>query len=171
MKDIVTNFRNVIYFVLLSFCVFSVFIIGCGGDEEDEEPELSPTQQLTGSYVLELLEDGSVWLDSEIIVRFNTGDEGFGGTLTLGSGGRNVSYTIITAGEPRSEIGGTWKATSTTLTFNWDGDDETDENQGFLRKRIAADRAFSYTFDGTYLEWTQVEVNGDTLLLRWRKIE
>ena len=147
-SQIVSNVRNIAYFVLLSVCVFSVAIIGCGGD--DEEQELSPTEQLTGRYNLEAV---VVTIDS---VSLDIGtDSTFAGELNLGADGQNASYTIIIDGEANSEIGGTWKATSTNLTFNW----------------LAGSETFPYTFDGTYLEWEEVDEDGDTWTIRWRKIE
>ena len=150
--------RNLLYSLLVCLSVLTLAIIGCGGDEDTEAPEemeelaaLSPMEELVGRYALE-----SYWWEEDgltITINANDADE-IGGELALGSGGLNASLTFVTSPDDYwTGLGGRWEATDNRLTifeFN--------------------DIPMPYTWDGTYLEYTYTDSEGDVITEKYRKL-
>lgn len=138
-------------FRLISACLLALFIASCGQDDTEEtSPEIvtppTPMEQLTGKYTLATLEMNieGVILTLEPPAMF--------GEMSLESGGGNWSVTFVATetGVSENATGTSWSANATNIT-------------------LSPDPPEPYTWDGTYLTFTDVS-EGIKITLKWQKL-
>ena len=153
-----------VIFTFISICLFAISIAGCSREEND--PDLPPMEQLTGTYTL-------VELQTNIGARtLSVKPPDVFGEFVLENKGKYFSLTIVIADETglvgdNGQIlwaswkinGNLWKANETTLTIVEHGATEASN--------------FEYTWedeeDGKYL--TSKDTEGDVeLIMKWQKL-